>query len=76
MSDILVRGLDDETVRRLKARARLHGRSLQSEVRLLLTQAAGLSGEDVAAMFDRWKLRFAGRRLADSAELIRQDRER
>jgi len=76
MSDILVRGLDAEAVKRLKARARRHGRSLQSEAKLLLEQAAGASGEEVAAMLDGWKRRFAGRRLADSAKLIREDRDR
>ena len=76
MPDILVRGLDEETVKRLKARARRHGRSLQGEAKLVLEQAAGMGAEEVAAMLDGWKSRFAGRRFADSAALIREDRER
>jgi len=76
MPDILVRGLDSETVRRLKERARRHGRSLQGEARLLLERAAGAAPEQVAAMLDGWKERFAGRRFGDSADLVREDRER
>lgn len=40
MAQILVRGLDDEVVEILKARAREHRRSLQAEVKLLLEAAA------------------------------------
>lgn len=76
MPDILVRGLDEETVKRLKDRARRHGRSLQGEVKLALERAAGMDAEDVAAMLDGWQKEFAGRRVADSAALIREDRER
>ncbi len=76
MPDILVRGLDDETVKRLKARAKRNGRSLQGEAKRVLEQAAGMNAEEVAAVLDGWKKRFAGRRFADSADLIREDRER
>jgi len=76
MPDILVRGLDDETVKRLKARAKRNGRSLQGEAKRVLEQAAGMNAEEVAAMLDGWKKRFAGRRFADSADLMREDRER
>jgi hypothetical protein len=40
MSSILVRGLAQKTVERLKERARLNGRSLQQEVKALLERAA------------------------------------
>ena len=76
MTDILIRGLDAETLERLKARARRHGRSLQSEARRLLQQAGGAGGEEIAAMLDGWKRRFAGRKFSNSADLIREDRER
>jgi plasmid stability protein len=76
VSDILIRGLDAQAVKRLKTRAKRHGRSLQSEARLLLEQAAGSGTEEIAAMLDRWKERFAGRKFSSSAKLIRQDRDR
>ena len=76
MPDILVRDVKHETLERLKARAKRHGRSLQSEAKMLLEQAAGAAGEEVAAMFDGWKNRFSGRKFRDSADLIREDRGR
>jgi plasmid stability protein len=74
--DILIRGVDPETLKRLKARAKCHGRSLQSEARLVLEQAAGLSAVETAEVLRGWKERLAGRRMAPSTDLIRQDRER
>jgi plasmid stability protein len=76
MADILVRGLDAETVRRLKVRAKRNGRSLQGEAKLLLEQGAGLTADEIAEMLAGWQERFAGREFTDSAELIREDRER
>ena len=76
MPDILVRGLNAQIVKRLKARAKQHGRSLQGEAKLLLEQAAGADSTEVANMLGKWKKKFAGRTFADSAGLIRQDRKR
>jgi plasmid stability protein len=76
MPDILIRGLEPETIRRLKARAKRHGRSLQGEAKLLVEQATGAGGQHVAAMLERWQERFAGRRFSSSARLIREDRKR
>jgi hypothetical protein len=76
MADILIRGLEPGTIRRLKARAKRHGRSLQSEVKLLVEQASDTGGRHIALMFDRWQQRFAGRKFSSSARLIREDRNR
>ena len=43
MTSLLVRDMDQETVTRLKARAVMHGRSLQAEVRAILEAEAALS---------------------------------
>jgi antitoxin FitA len=74
--DILIRGLDAETIRRLKTRAKQHGRSLQSELKLLVEQAGGTGAEQIAATFDRWQRQFAGRKFSSSVRLIREDRNR
>jgi len=76
MPDILIRGLDDKALKRLKSRAKRHGRSLQSEAKQLLEQAAGAGPEDIAAMLDGWEHRLAGRKFTSSAALIREDRRR
>ncbi len=76
MPDILVRDVKQEMLERLKARAKRHGRSLQSEAKMLLEQAAGAGGEEVTALLDAWRKRFSGRKFCDSADLIREDRGR
>lgn len=40
MSSIIVRGLDDAVKQRLSAQAKEHGRSMEAEVRDILTKAA------------------------------------
>ena len=76
MPDFLIRKIDAQVLNRLKARARRHGRSLQREAQAVLEQAAGVGADEVAAMLDKWKQRFAGRRFSDSIDLIREDRSR
>jgi plasmid stability protein len=76
MAQILIRDLDDETVKRLKERARRHGRSLQGEAKLILTQAAGLSLGEARELARQRQQKLAGRPFPDSTELIREDRQR
>lgn len=77
MAQVLVRQLDEKVVDRLKKRAREHGRSLQSEVKTIL--------EDAVPDYERaWKridslrlrLKRSGRKFSNSADLIREDRDR
>lgn len=75
MADILVRGLNPEALKRLKARAKQHGRSLQSEARMVLENAAGASIDEVMEAARAWRNKL-GRRFDDSAALIREDRDR
>ena len=76
MTDILVRGLDAEIVRQLKTRAKRHGRSLQSEAKIVLERAAGLGTEEIQSVLNRWEKHFTGRKFSSSAKLIREDRGR
>jgi plasmid stability protein len=76
MGQILVRGLDEKVVERLKARARENGRSLQSEVKLILEQAARVDMETGLNLANDIRKSFKGRKLTDSVDLIREDRNR
>ena len=78
MAQILIRNLDDETVARLKARASQYGRSLQSEVKLIIEEAARQNHAQVweAIHQFRQRLQQSGRAFSDSVELIREDRDR
>ena len=74
MPDMLIRDLDEKTLKRLKTLARRHGRSLQKEAKLALEKAAGSGSEEVAGILDEWKSRFKGRKFSRSVDLIRKDR--
>jgi antitoxin FitA len=79
MAQVLVRNLDDDVVAKLKARAKKQGRSLQSEVKLILVRAVEeekWDAETTGRMLDEYRKRWKGRKFSDSAELIREDRER
>jgi plasmid stability protein len=73
---MLVRDLPPEVVERLKERARSNGRSLQKEVRAILEGAARTyTMAEAREVTEKWQEHFAGRKLSDSAELIREDRD-
>ena len=76
MSQILVRGLDDGLVLRLKERAARNGRSLEAEVRTILERSATSPDEAVRGLLDQWRTRLEGRKFSDSSDLIAEDRER
>ena len=76
MGSILVRGLDQKTIERLKECARLNGRSLQQEVKVILERAAGtLTVSEARRLSETWRHRLGGRAFSDSAQLIREDRD-
>jgi plasmid stability protein len=75
MSQVLVRDLDPAVVERLKARAQRSGRSLQSELKLILEQAAS-SNAEIRVVAERFARRLANRRHTDSAVLLAEDRRR
>ena len=77
MTQMLVRDLPPEVVERLKERARSNGRSLQKEVVAILEGAAETyTMGEAREITSRWQERFVGRKLSDSAGLIREDRDR
>jgi plasmid stability protein len=76
MGSILVRGLDQKTIKRLKERARLNGRSLQQEAKALLERAAEtLTMREARRLSEQWRHRLGERWNSDSAQLIREDHE-
>jgi len=76
MAQILVRDLDPELIERLESQARRHGRSLQGEVKAILEAAASYSMEEARQVAEQWRQRLAGQMVSESADLIREDRER
>ena len=77
MAQLLVRNLDDALVARLKKRARENHRSLQGEVKAILEEAAAQATmAEVEAILEKWRRRWGDRQFSDSADLIRELRER
>ncbi|MEZ5536698.1 MAG: Arc family DNA-binding protein [Thiolinea sp.] len=78
MSQLLIRNLEAETVEKLKARAKNNHRSLQAEVQLILEQAARIQPGDFwkNANYMRSRLQATDGTFSDSAELLREDRDR
>lgn len=76
MAQVLVRDLDPETLEHLKNRAKLHGRSLQGELKMILESAAVFSMNEARQTSERWRQRLAGRVTSDSGDLLREDRDR
>ena len=77
MATVTIRNLDGEIVERLKYKAKQNGRSLEAEVRELLKQAADRkTTEELLAIADRIAAMTPDIPQTDSAELIREDRDR
>lgn len=76
MSSILVRDLDAKIVNRLKTIAKRHGRSLQGEIKAILSEAVSFLVAEAASVSAQWHKSFSGRDLSDSSVLIREDRNR
>jgi antitoxin FitA len=79
MAQILVRDLDEEVVRKLKERAKLQGRSLQSEAKMILEDAARrekFTMEEARRISEAFARKISRRKFPDAADLIREDRDR
>jgi hypothetical protein len=75
MANVLVRDLDDDILKRLKAAAKAHGRSLQAEIHDVLRSASARSLADTRRLSNRWLKRLGAVTHSDSADLIREDRD-
>lgn len=78
MANLTIRNVDDEVVKRLKKKAKDNNRSLEAEVRELLKQSANRkSTNELLAIADRIAaMTPKGVKQTDSAELLREDRDR
>jgi plasmid stability protein len=75
MAQILVRKLNEDVVERLKERAKKQGRSLESEVRIILEDAAKVDRETAVRMVNEIRAKLGDRRFSDSVDIIREFRE-
>ena len=78
MADVLVRGIPDKVLDRLKQRAAVRGHSLQAELQELLVNGSGAGLQAAVRMAARLRksLQKSGRKYSDSGEMQRADRGR
>jgi plasmid stability protein len=76
MSAALSLRIDDQTADRLQARAAQDGLSVEEEAGKLLQEALQPGWDAFWTKADRIRHQLAGRTFGDSAELIREDRDR
>jgi plasmid stability protein len=77
MAQLLVRGIDEAVIKRLKARAKRNARSLEAEARVILSEAERdpeAFARAVAFAADM-RRRTAGRIKGDSTDIIRELRD-
>jgi plasmid stability protein len=78
--NVLIRDLSERTVKDLKKRAADNNRSLQAELKAILSETAARDRhlrkwrKDTDRIYH--ELKKSGRSFSDSTELIREDRER
>lgn len=76
MAQVIVRNLDDTVVDTLKQKAKLHGTSLEQELREILSEAAHLTKRERRSLAQRIQAMTPGDiEQTDSADLIREDRD-
>lgn len=76
MAQVLVRGIEAKIVKRLKAQAERHNRSLEAELREIIESSVRYTPAEAVEVSRRLRAKFKGRVFSDSAELIREDRDR
>ncbi|MFQ5959014.1 MAG: hypothetical protein ACE5LF_06560 [Alphaproteobacteria bacterium] len=77
MASVTIRNLDDDVVAALKRRAKANNRSLEAEVRHILSaMVRGQSREEFLALAERISAMTPDRPQTDSVELLREDRRR
>ena len=76
MANVLVRDLDDDVLKQLKAAAKVHGRSLQAEIHDVLKRASTRNLAETRRLSAQWLKRLRKSSQSDSSLMIREDRDR
>lgn len=78
MPNVLIRNIDNGTLDRLKSNAEKNNRSLQGELLEILKESASPKTEEARNMVNELlvEYRAEGRMFSDSAEDLREDRDR
>jgi plasmid stability protein len=74
MADLLIRGLDDDVVRMLKGRAESKGRSLNAEVKAMISRDLRYTPAEFSEIARRLRAE-TGPVPGDSTDIVRHDRD-
>ena len=74
MAQVLIRNIDDDTLEALKARARLHGNSLEQELREIVRAAAPLTAAEKVEISRRLRQQFE-HEVVDTHAAVRWGRD-
>ncbi|MEX0716873.1 MAG: hypothetical protein WD066_09810 [Planctomycetaceae bacterium] len=78
MAELVLANIDDRVLEELRERAVGHGRTPEEEAKVILSETLRRPDRGAWAPVDaiRERLAATGRHFSDSAELLREDRER
>jgi plasmid stability protein len=75
MANFLIRDVEDEVMKALKASAKRQGRSLQAEIHEILQRAGTRNHAETRRLSAHWLKRLRGTQNSDSTKLVREDRD-
>ncbi len=75
MAQVLIRGLDEKTVERWKARAKANGRSLQAEIKDYLERQVAVDPAAARKMVEDLQRSWGGKKFSSSVKIIRRMRD-
>jgi plasmid stability protein len=78
MAELVLTDVDNVVLHRLEERATRHGRTLAEEAKMILVEALRIEDPGAWTPVDAicTRLAAAGRTFSDSADLLREDRDR
>jgi plasmid stability protein len=76
MANVLLRDLDDDVLKQLKAAAKAHGRSLQAEIHDVLHRASTRNLAETRRLSAQWLKRLRKSSQSDSSGMVREDRDK
>jgi antitoxin FitA len=77
MTQLLIRDMKPEIIKRLKKRAKQNHRSLQGELKFIVENAvSSMTMEEIKDISQVWQKRLKSHSFTDSAILLREDRNR
>jgi plasmid stability protein len=78
MAELLIPDVEEIVLRRLQERSSVHGRTPEAEAKVILREVLEPKGPNAWTQVNalRERLAASGRNVSDSADLLREDRER